>query len=75
MYLHIGEEKEVLITKIIGIFDIKANDHMLLNHKHQINVISNEKAKSIIIVEENNEYCIYLSPISAMTLSKRWNKT
>lgn len=73
MYLHIGEEEEVLITKIIGIFDIKTINYQKIKNKKIINP-NIDIPKSIIVVEQNNNLITYISNISTTTLCKRWQE-
>lgn len=72
MYIHVGEEKELLAKKIIGIFDNLSIAPLLKNNRYQVIELSKEDIKSAILVQEGKTYVIYLSPISTMTLNKRW---
>lgn len=86
MYLHIGEEVEIHIDKIIFCFDIKTIENIYdfnsINEYYEIIKISEDETKSIILVNDNENksngknnsskmFKLYLSPISVISLEKR----
>ena len=79
MYLHIGDEKEVFVGKIICILNYKSLHNareMLDNYGYEIVDISGGDVNSLVIAEENGkkETIAYLSSISTSTLKKRLYK-
>ncbi|TCK86797.1 hypothetical protein EDC19_2851 [Natranaerovirga hydrolytica] len=74
MYIHIGEEKDLLKKDIIGIYDFNISKNVLSNNNINVIKLSNEKSKSIVIEDNKGIFNIYLSPISSVTLYKRWNE-
>jgi hypothetical protein len=79
MFLHIGTDVEILKKDIIAIMDLdsiylsKTSMDFFDNYKKKGKVysISEDKPKSIVIVNNNKDTSIYLSPISSVTLQKR----
>lgn len=79
MYLHIGNNiviKNEDIIAILNIDKIKTNKYFnnfieKIMEENRIVNISEEKGKSIIIVEENKKIKAYISNISSVTLAKR----
>lgn len=79
MFLHLGEEVIIPKKSIIGIFDKEKCTNSIINREFieicysekKINKIgTDEKIKTFVITNEG----IYLSPISSMTLLKRFEK-
>ncbi|WP_058486404.1 extracellular matrix regulator RemB [Defluviitalea phaphyphila] len=81
MFLHIGEDIEIFIKDLVGIFDIKSlkvsnlNNELIKEDNKNNNILnisqSKDKIKSIVIVKKKEKNIIYLSPISSTTLKKR----
>lgn len=79
MYIHLGEETAVRSADVIGIFDIEntslgkyTKEFLAAAEKggRVINV-SYEMPKSFTVCESGGEEKVYISQISAATLSKR----
>lgn len=79
MYIHLGEETAVRSADVIGIFDIEntslgkyTREFLAAAEKggRVINV-SYEMPKSFTVCENGGEEKVYISQISAATLSKR----
>lgn len=79
MFLHIGSDVEVSGEDIVAIINIssinnsKISKQLLQGSKDDLNIckISEDEPKSIILLNQNNQNKIYLSPISSSTLQKR----
>ena len=79
MYIHLGEETVVRSADVIGIFDIentsvsKHTKEFLAYSEKSGNVVnvSYEMPKSFVICENSGKETVYISQISAATLSKR----
>lgn len=79
MFLHIGSDVEVSGEDIVAIINIssinnsKISKQLLQCSKDDLNIckISEDEPKSIILLNQNNQNKIYLSPISSSTLQKR----
>lgn len=80
MYLHLGEETDVFLDDVIGVFDLDtttvvktSRDFLSMKEKQgKINIVSYELPKSFILcVNDEKEETIYLSQISPQTLLKR----
>ncbi len=80
MFLHIGNEKIICTSDIIGIFDIEktsVSKHTkdFLNkagNQKRVNYVSYDMPKSFVVcLDENLNETVYISPISAATLIKR----
>ncbi len=75
MYLHLGSDISVLVSEIIGIFDIEKvtvqkymNEYLSLCQKNgKIYYVSLEMPKSIIVCTD----VVYISNVSCLTLKKR----
>ncbi len=81
MFLHIGGDYIVSMKDIVAIVDmekstISQDTRSFLKISDEegfiINVVENEMPKSFIITQEKHKSKIYLSPISTMTLYKRY---
>ncbi len=79
MFIHLGGDVVVPLNNIIAIMDMESSS---LSHNTReflqtaedegfIKKISNDKPKSFILSEKDNNTIIYLSPISSVTLQKR----
>ena len=79
MFLHIGTDVEILKRDIIAIMDLDSihysKDSMdffeNLKEKGKVYSVSEDSPKSFVIVNNNKDTIIYLSPISSVTLQKR----
>lgn len=79
MYIHLGEEIVVRSADVIGIFDIentsvsKHTKEFLAFSEKRGNVVnvSYEMPKSFVICKNGEKETVYISQISAATLSKR----
>ena len=79
MYLHVGNNKNIRIKSVIGIFDmdnatISTVTRKYLNSiqkKALLEAISTEIPKSFILYENNGEYTVCMSPLSASALRGR----
>lgn len=78
MFLHIGKDKIIKSTDIIGIFDLKNLEYSNIsqeflkkfNENYKIENLDDEFKKSFIICNESNEFKGYISNISSLTLEK-----
>lgn len=79
MFLHIGGNIVVPLKDLIGIIDYDSSISSEINQEF-INIYREEgflknkiteDVKSLVLVEENNKFSIYCSPISSVTLYKR----
>ena len=79
MYLHLGNDVNVMIRDIVGIFDIEntttgKNTSALLERatkeKRIVNV-SPDLPKSFVVTHRNGEEKIYICQMSAATIRKR----
>ncbi len=71
MYIHLGNNNIVNKKNIIGFFNykvVKNNISEKIMNKEQV---EEEKIKSVIVIQENNEIKNYISNISTNTLRKR----
>ena len=81
MFLHVGNNKNIRIKDVVGIFDmdnatISAVTRKFLNGKQKENLveaISYDIPKSFILYNENGEYKICFSPLSSASLRGRMN--
>ena len=80
MYLAVGGDKVLRTKDILGIFDtdsvtVSAHSRNLLNtaekEKRTVMVSMTELPRSFLMVRENGEIKLYLSPVSANTLLKK----
>ena len=80
MFLHAGNHISVKKDEIIGIFDLdtasmaKTTRDFLSNAEKKGSVInvSSELPKSFIVSKKRNQTTVYISPISAQTLTERY---
>lgn len=82
MFIHIGNNISVPSEEIIGIFDMEVATTMkdsrrflkMCEEEDFIeNVLPEEMPKTIIVTENSGRSRVYLSPISAATVRKRFN--
>lgn len=75
MYIHLGGEKIIRSSELVGIFDISIEktskiSKQFVTHAQQdkvVELIGEEDPKSIVVTES----IVYYSPISSATLKKR----
>lgn len=75
MYIHLGGEKVISSKELVAIFDISIEKSSKISKQfiaemqdsRQMEQISDEEAKSIVVTE----HTVYYSPISSATLKKR----
>lgn len=84
MYVPVGGDTVLRSCDIVGVFDtdsvtVSKHSRNLLNtaerEKRVVVVSLSELPRSFLLVRENNEIKLYLSPISASTLIGRIKKT
>ena len=81
MFLHVGNNKNIRRSSVIGIFDmdnatISAVTRKYLNKQQREKLlwsVSYDIPKSFILYEENGEYKVCFSPLSASSLKGRLN--
>ena len=81
MFLHVGNNENIRKSSVIGIFDmdnatVSAVTRKYLNEKQREKLlwsVSYDIPKSFILYEENKEYKICFSPLSASSLRGRLN--
>lgn len=82
MFIHIGNNISVLSGEIIAIFDMEIATTMrdsrgflkMCEEEDFIeNVLPQEMPKTIVVTEKDGRSKVYLSPISAATIKKRFN--
>lgn len=81
MYLHVGGDVVVAMRDVIGIFDMERTTVSRVTRSFMtmaeddgfVMTVGDDLPKSYVISEENNRYVVYVTPISAATLRKRWN--
>ena len=83
MYLHIGNDVMVVVSDIISIFDFETTtlseitrEFLTISEEEEfiINVSKEDLPKSFIITEIKGKSRIYISPISSVTLNKRFEE-
>lgn len=79
MYLHVGNNKNIKLTDIVGIFDtdtatISKNTKIYLSECEKrgetVNV-SNELPKSFVLTSQKGKNTVYFSQLSVKTLCQR----
>ena len=70
MYLHIGNDFVIDTKNIIGIFNIETTKKKENNKKISV---CDEKEKSVILYQKENEIFEYVTNISTTTLLRRIN--
>ena len=82
MFIHIGNNISVLSREIIAIFDMEIATTMrdsrgflkMCEEEDFIeNVLPQEMPKTIVVTEKEGRSKVYLSPIAAATIKKRFN--
>ena len=81
MFLHVGNNKNIRIKDVIGIFDmdnttVSAVTRKFLSGKQKeflVESVSFDIPKSFILYFENGEYKICFSPLSSSSLKGRLN--
>lgn len=81
MFLHIGADKEILAKSLIAILNIASvkdsvitTEYMTISEEDGfVKRVCGDEPKSVVIVDENGQYYLYLSPINATTLQNRLN--
>ncbi len=81
MYLHLGADEVVKKSEIIGIFDIEntsvskdTRDFLSkISKNSEVVYVNSEMPKSFIVCEKNGKNKVFISPISAATLKKRYS--
>ncbi len=82
MFIHIGNNISVLSKEIIAIFDMEIATTMrdsrgflkMCEEEDFIeNVLPQEMPKTIVVTEKEGRSKVYLSPIAAATIKKRFN--
>lgn len=82
MFIHIGDNVSVLSKEIIAILDMEVATTMkdsreflkMCEEEDFIeNIMPEEMPKTIVITEQSGRNKVYLSPISAATIKKRFN--
>jgi hypothetical protein len=82
VFIHIGNNISVLSDEIIGIFDMEVATTMkdsrrflkMCEEEDFIeNVLPEEMPKTVVVTEKDGRSKVYLSPISAATVKKRFN--
>ena len=79
MYLHLGQNVEVKIKDVIGIFDIdtstigKTTKEYLFEAEKQneVETVSKEMPKTFVVCKEYGKKKVFISSISTATLQKR----
>ena len=79
MFLHVGNNKNIRLCDVIGIFDmdnstISSVTRKFLNFKQKntlVESVSSEIPKSFVLYYDKGEYKICLSPLSSSSLKGR----
>ena len=79
MYLHVGNNRNIRIKSVIGIFDMDNSTISTITRKYLnsiqknglLEAVSGEIPKSFILYENNGEYKVCMSPLSASALRGR----
>ncbi len=79
MYLHVGNNRNIRIRSIVGIFDMDNSTISMITRKFlgekqkskQVEAVSSEIPKSFILYFEKDEYKICFSPLSVAALYGR----
>lgn len=79
MYLHVGNNRNIRIKSVIGIFDMDNSTISTVTRKYLNSVqksallesVSDEIPKSFILYKDNGEYKVCMSPLSASALRGR----
>ncbi len=79
MYLHVGNNKNIRIKSVIGIFDMDNSTISMITRKYLnsmqkkllLESVSEEIPKSFVLYAEENEYKVCFSPLSVSALKGR----
>ncbi len=79
MYLHVGNNKNIRIKSVIGIFDMDNSTVSTVTRKYLNSVqkkqlleaVSDEIPKSFVLYENEGKYKVCMSPLSASALRGR----
>ena len=79
MYLFLGRDTVVDSRTVMGIFDFDSTSVSRITReflsgaskKHRVVNVSYELPKSFVLCCQNQEFQLYISPVSAQTLKKR----
>ncbi|MBR2431854.1 MAG: DUF370 domain-containing protein [Clostridia bacterium] len=79
MYLHVGNNRNVRIKTVIGIFDMDNSTVSTVTRKflgssqkkHEVEAVSEEIPKSFILYEDGGKQRICFSPLSVAALKGR----
>lgn len=79
MYLHLGMDVVIKHSEIVAILDLETTSISKLTReflntaqkKGRVVSVSDELPKSYVITGKGSEFTLYISPISAQTLTKR----
>ncbi len=79
MYLHVGNNRNIRINSIVGIFDMDNSTVSMITRKFLgskqksmlVEAVSGEIPKSFILYFEKNQYKICFSPLSVAALHGR----
>ena len=79
MYLHVGNNRNIRIRSVVGIFDMDNTTVSSVTRKYlnlrqksmQLESVSDEIPKSFILYEEIGEYRVCFSPLSVTALKGR----
>ncbi len=79
MYLHVGNNRNIRVRSIVGIFDMDNSTVSMITRKFLgakqknmlVEAVSGEIPKSFVLFLENNEYKICFSPLSVAALYGR----
>ena len=81
MFLHVGNNKTILLSRVVGIFDMDnatlsavTRKYLSANEKHHaVETVADEIPKSFIIYKADGEFKICFSPLSTSALLGRVN--
>lgn len=73
MFLHLGGDCDILISEIIFILDSKCSYDFEKSSERIYKIINltDQNPKSVIVTNCDNNFHVYYSPISSITLLKR----
>ena len=83
MFLHLGNDISVYYRDVIAVLDMETSTTMRESREFRktceeegflITIAPGEMPKSVIIAEKNGQSAVYVSPIAASTIRKRYNK-
>ena len=79
MYLHVGNNKNIRISAVIGIFDMDNSTISMITRKYLgikqkqklVESVADEIPKSFVLYTQNGQHRICFSPLSAASLRGR----